>query len=91
MNLSIKQLHRHREQICSCQGGVREGWIGIWGLADIIITKKEEEEAYRGGRRKRGEGGRKRENEKKEQMWGNILRGNFSKLLNKSGNRKKKI
>ena len=38
MNLSMKQkqTHRHREQTCGCQGGegVREGWIGIWGLAD---------------------------------------------------------
>ena len=52
-------------------------------MYSIIITKKEEVEADRGGR--------KRENEKKESMWENSLTGNFSKLLNKSWNRKKKI
>ena len=38
MNLSTKQkqTHRHREQSCGCQGGggLEEGRIGIWGLAD---------------------------------------------------------
>ena len=38
MNSSTKQkqTHRHREQICGCQGGGRggEGWIGSLGLAD---------------------------------------------------------
>ena len=38
MNLSMKekQTHRHKEQICSCQGGkrVKEGWIGSLGLVD---------------------------------------------------------
>ena len=31
-----KQTHRHREQTCGCQGGLRvgEGWIGSFGLAD---------------------------------------------------------
>ena len=38
MNSSTKQkqIHRHREQICGCQGGweVGEGWLGSLGLAD---------------------------------------------------------
>ena len=36
MNLSTKQIHRHREQTCGCQGGgwVRKGWTGSLGLAD---------------------------------------------------------
>ena len=31
-----KQTHRHREQICGCQGGegMRDGRIGSLGLAD---------------------------------------------------------
>ena len=31
-----KQIHRHREQACGFQAGVRmaEGWIGSLGLAD---------------------------------------------------------
>ena len=35
MNLSReeKQTHGHGEQTCGCQGE-REGWTGIWGLAD---------------------------------------------------------
>ena len=34
-NLFTKQTHRHREQICGCQGGgAGEGWIGSLGLAD---------------------------------------------------------
>ena len=35
MNLSTKQeqTHRHREQICGCQGGGRWGrdGLGVWG------------------------------------------------------------
>ena len=36
MNLSAKQTHKLREQICHCQGGrgMWEGWIGSLGLAD---------------------------------------------------------
>ena len=39
MNISMKQkqIHRHREQTCGCQGGEREvveGRIGSLGLAD---------------------------------------------------------
>ena len=38
MNLSTKQkqIYRHREQTCGCQGvgRVREGWIGSLRLAD---------------------------------------------------------
>ena len=38
MNLSTKQkqIHRHREQTCGCQGegGTGENWIGHLGLAD---------------------------------------------------------
>ena len=31
-----KRTHRHREQICGCQGGAGEGvgWTGSWGLVD---------------------------------------------------------
>ena len=34
MNLSAKQkqTHKHKEQICGCQGGMGEGWIGSLGL-----------------------------------------------------------
>ena len=34
--ITQKQTHRHREQTCGCQGGVRvrEGWSGSLGLAD---------------------------------------------------------
>ena len=33
MNLSVKhkQIHRHTEQTCGCQGGERREWDG-WGL-----------------------------------------------------------
>ena len=35
MNLSTKQkqTHRHREQICGCQGGGGKEWdgLGVWG------------------------------------------------------------
>ena len=38
MNFSTKQkqIHRHREQTCGCQGEgeVGEGWIGSLGLVD---------------------------------------------------------
>ena len=36
MNLSTKQIHRHREQTCDCQGRgeIGEGWSGHLGLAD---------------------------------------------------------
>jgi len=38
MNLSMKQIHRCREQTCGCQGdrgwGVEEGRFGSFGLAD---------------------------------------------------------
>ena len=38
MNLYMrqKQTHRHREQVCGCQGGdvLGEGWIRSLGLAD---------------------------------------------------------
>ena len=36
MNLSMKQIQRHSEWTCGCQGGggVQEGWIGSLGLAD---------------------------------------------------------
>ena len=36
MNLSTNQTHRHREQTCGCQGGggMGEGWLRKFGLAD---------------------------------------------------------
>ena len=36
VNLSVKQIHRHGEQTCGCQGGQGEGvgWTGSLGLAD---------------------------------------------------------
>ena len=41
MNLSTKQkqIYRHREQTCGCQGGVEvgEGWIGSLGLTTTNI------------------------------------------------------
>ena len=33
MNLSIKQTHRHREQICGCQGGEGRGMDGEFGVS----------------------------------------------------------
>ena len=39
MNLSTeqKQIDRHREQTCGCQGGwgMGDGWTGSLGLADV--------------------------------------------------------
>ena len=32
-NLSIKQTHRHREQICGCQGGEGRGMDGEFGVS----------------------------------------------------------
>ena len=42
MNLSTEQNHRHREQICVCQGGeaMGEGWIGSWELTDANIIDR---------------------------------------------------
>ena len=38
MNLSKKQkqIHKHREQTCGCQGEDRKGrdGVGVWGLVD---------------------------------------------------------
>ena len=34
MNLSMKQIHRHREQTFGCQVGLGAGWTGSLGLAD---------------------------------------------------------
>ena len=46
MNLSTKQkqTHKHREQICGCQGGggVWEGWTGSLGLSDAKRTDKKQ-------------------------------------------------
>ena len=31
-DLCMKQIHRHREQICGCLGGERErDGLGVWG------------------------------------------------------------
>ena len=37
LSMKYKQTHRHRKQICGCQGGkdLEEGWNGRFGLADV--------------------------------------------------------
>ena len=45
ISLSMKQTHRHREQICDCQrewGG--EGWAGNVGLQMQTIVNKADEQ-----------------------------------------------
>ena len=49
MNISLKQkqIHRHREQTCGCQGEgeVREGWTGSLGLAmQTIICRMDKQQ-----------------------------------------------
>ena len=44
MNLSTKQTHRHREQICGCQGGREEGvgWDGEIGAGRCKLLHLEQ-------------------------------------------------